>query len=301
MFLLRTRRQVRLGKILRPEVLTSSFAARTGVSYEEAVKKIEYFLFSGPRAHRMMLDAVHGLTYANTAGIARALGWPENAAWGVFDRLRASGIEMPTLVWHAKRHVQWTCDGCGEAREVTLRGATRSRTGLCGSCLNARRRLPPTVILKCRECGTDRRIKRPQRAGYRLSTPESALCRPCAGKTNIKAALQECARRSALLSQAYRRMTVELVDALRNRIDPRIDSLAGLPRIVSFATPDGSRRYIRLRIHNIDIAARLVEGDRRRVELIARMIARRNEFWSPSGDSRAPIVCVDDLFGQIPA
>jgi DNA invertase Pin-like site-specific DNA recombinase len=301
MFLLRTRRQVRLGKILRPEILTSSFGRRTGVSYEEAVKKIEYFLFSGPRAQRMMLDAVQGLTYANTAAIARDLGWPENAAWGVFDRLRQSGIEMPTLVWHAKRHVKWTCDGCGEAREVTLRGATRSRTGLCGTCLNARRRLPATVILKCRQCGGARPIKRPQRAGYRLSTPEDALCRSCSGTTNINAARKETTRRSTLLSHAYRRMASELVDALRRRIDPRVDSLAGLPRIVSFALPDGSRRYIRLRILSIDVAARLAEGDRRKAALIARLIARRSEFWSPSGDSRAPVVRIDDLIGQVSA
>jgi DNA invertase Pin-like site-specific DNA recombinase len=239
MFLVFTQRLRRLGKVYRPEVVVSAFGKRNGVTYEELVRRIEHFLYSGARAENLLLQAVVGLTWTNTAAIARQLDWPETVGYEVFTRLRKRGVDLPALVWTSTRTVTWSCQECGATRERTIRGISALKADLCKKCESRKRWQRKELAFACRECGTSRPLRRPRQLDYRYSSMEGALCRACAGRKNLAAARAESKRRTILKRRAYRRIASALVKALPRRSAARVDPIAGTLRTAS--VPDVGR------------------------------------------------------------
>ncbi len=296
MFLLRTVGLPRLAKTYRPEIEGSYFAKRGRVTWSRAAERIQRFLYSGRRAEAIMCEAMSGLNYVNTAALARAIGWPELRAYEVYARMKERGIEVPPVLWRVQRHIQWSCDACGLTRSMTIRDASLKRTGLCKTCYDAQRRIEHRFVFKCRQCGNDRHLAMPpHRKDYRFSEPEDALCRSCGAKQNVVRALRESSRRSRLLRKAYRTIGVQIVNALRRKFDPRIEDVDGVPRLISFTQTDGTRRFARIKIRDIDLAARIISGSRRIQHRLARLVAKAAPTWHLTRKWNVTSICIDDL------
>jgi DNA invertase Pin-like site-specific DNA recombinase len=281
LFLVFTRRLKRLGKRYRPEISAKRFRQLATLTMDEVVSRITYFLYSGPKAEHRLLEAMHGLRWTNTAQLARLFGWPESAAYSVYYRLRKRGVSVPPLVWHAKRRVKWSCDRCGAAEDLTLRAASRRRSDLCRACLEAESARRRVRVFSCAVCGGERRLKLPPvEDRYKSGKAAEAMCRSCSGKRNIARAQAEAFRRAALLRRAYRRLAVEMVNVLRRRRDPGVEDVDGLARLVYFTNVDGSRRFVRLLIRHVDVAARILLGGRSSVARLARGIAGDPAIWN---------------------
>jgi hypothetical protein len=277
-FIFFTRRLRRSQRNLHPEIAFSDFARRCRVTWPDAAKRIERYLYSGPRAEAFVMEAMRGATLVNAAAIGRSLGWPEVRTYQIYARLRNRGVHVPQLVWSAgRRRVQWLCDACGKTRTITLRGLSRNKSGLCKKCYDGRRRATGYTDYICRACGKPQHLSR--RKKYAVTPPEDAKCRSCASNGNMIRAIRESRRRVVLLRKAYRRLATEIVNVLRKKRSPEVEPINGMRQLVSFAKPDGTRRFGRLRIRNFETAITIVNRDRSFSKRLARRIAADADTW----------------------